>query len=229
MAVLTHPHICTLHDVGRDGDTDFLVMELLEGQPLAKLKAPAETSVALSSLPTRDPATVPGVVAGTAPYMAPEQLEGKQTDARTGIFAFGCALYEMVTGRRAFAGQTEAGIITAIMSCEPPALSALQPMTPPALDRLVHRRLAKDPDARWQHAADVAGGLAYTGRVEFGLHRVLTVTTASAHAAATSAREYWRGRPAEERLAAVEFLRRQHDGTGARLRRVLELVDRPRG
>ena len=124
---------------------------------LAKLREPAaESGAALSSVATQEPMTARGAVLGTVPYMAPEQLEGKDTDARTDIFALGCVLYEMLTGRRAFTGQSEASVIAAILSGEPPAVSTLQPLTPPALDRLVRRCLAKDPDDRWQHAADVA-------------------------------------------------------------------------
>jgi len=88
--------------------------------------------------------------------MAPEQLEGKEADARTDIFAFGATLYEMATGKKAFSGSSRASLITAIMSSEPAAISSLQPMTPPALDRIVKTCLAKDPEDRWQSAADVA-------------------------------------------------------------------------
>ncbi len=124
---------------------------------LAKLRPQPSAAVAGASvLSTQSVATRPGMVMGTVPYMAPEQLEGKDTDARTDLFAFGCVLYEMLTGRRAFGGNTEASVIAAIMTGEPEPLSALQPLTPPALDRLVRRCLAKDPDDRWQHAADVA-------------------------------------------------------------------------
>jgi len=124
---------------------------------LAKLRPqPAAAGVGLSALSTQAPATMPGAVMGTVPYMAPEQLEGKETDARTDLFAFGCVLYEMLTARRAFGGNTEASVISAIMTGEPAPLSALEPLTPPALDRLVRRCLKKDPDDRWQHAADVA-------------------------------------------------------------------------
>jgi Tol biopolymer transport system component len=98
----------------------------------------------------------PGTVMGTVPYMAPEQLEGSACDARTDLFALGCVLYELLTARRAFQGASEASVISAILSADPPPVSALQPLTPPALDRLVRRCLAKDPEARWQHAADVA-------------------------------------------------------------------------
>jgi hypothetical protein len=124
---------------------------------LAKLRPQASApGTGLSALSTQAPATMPGAVMGTVPYMAPEQLEGKETDARTDLFAFGCVVYEMLTARRAFGGDTEASVISAIMTGEPPPLSSLQPLTPPALDRLVRRCLAKDPDDRWQHAADVA-------------------------------------------------------------------------
>ena len=124
---------------------------------LAKLRPqPAGAGAGLSELSTQAPATTPGAVMGTVPYMAPEQLEGKPTDARTDLFAFGCVLYEMLTARRAFGGDSQASVISAIMSSEPPPLSALQPLTPHALDRLVRRCLAKDPDDRWQDAADVA-------------------------------------------------------------------------
>ena len=124
---------------------------------LAKLKPePVVAGAGLSELSTQAPATMPGALIGTVPYMAPEQLEGKPADARTDLFAFGCVLYEMLTARRAFGGDSQASVISAIMSSEPPPLSALQPLTPHALDRLVRRCLAKDPDGRWQDAADVA-------------------------------------------------------------------------
>jgi eukaryotic-like serine/threonine-protein kinase len=124
---------------------------------LAKLKPqPTAGVVGASALSTQEPATTPGAVMGTVPYMAPEQLEGKEADARTDLFAFGCVLYEMLTGRRAFPGETEASVIAAIMTREPPPLSSLPPDTPPALGRLVRACLAKDPDARRQSAHDVA-------------------------------------------------------------------------
>lgn len=101
-------------------------------------------------------ATVPK---GTAPYMSPEQIEGRETDARTDLFAFGAVLYEMLTGTRAFAGSSPASTMAAILEHEPRTASALQPGIPPALDRLIKRCLAKDPDARWQSAADLADEL----------------------------------------------------------------------
>jgi len=99
--------------------------------------------------------TEQGTIVGTFRYMAPEQLEGKEADARTDLFAFGEVLYEMATARAAFAGKTKASLIAAILSAEPAPISTLQPMTPPALERLVRGCLEKDPDERWQTAHDV--------------------------------------------------------------------------
>jgi eukaryotic-like serine/threonine-protein kinase len=99
--------------------------------------------------------TEQGTIVGTFRYMAPEQLEGKEADARTDIFALGEVLYEMATARAAFAGKTKASLIAAILSAEPAPISTLQPMTPPALERLVRGCLEKDPDERWQTAHDV--------------------------------------------------------------------------
>src|ERR1700690_4292996 len=104
-------------------------------------------------------ATQEGLIAGTIQYMSPEQLEGKEVDGRTDIFAFGCVLYEMMTGKRAFTGDSAASLIGAIMTAEPAPLAAVAPATPPAIDRVVLRCLAKDPDARWQCAGDLAAEL----------------------------------------------------------------------
>src|SRR5262249_40041254 len=109
--------------------------------------------------PTGAPLTGEGRLLGTFQYMAPEQLEGKEADARTDIFALGSLLYEMTTGKRAFAGASTASLIAAILEKDPPPMAALQPMTPPTLDRLVRTCLAKDPDERWQNAHDGAAGL----------------------------------------------------------------------
>jgi serine/threonine protein kinase/Tol biopolymer transport system component len=99
--------------------------------------------------------TEEGTILGTFQYMAPEQLEGKEADARTDLFAFGVVLYEMATARPAFAGKTKASLIAAILSAEPTPIATLQPMTPPALERLVRGCLEKDPDERWQTAHDI--------------------------------------------------------------------------
>jgi eukaryotic-like serine/threonine-protein kinase len=213
---LSHPHICALYDVGREGETEFLVMEYLEGETvlerllkgalpfdqvlrhgieiadaldkahrqgivhrdlkpsnvmltksgvklldfgLAKAVAPVAPQTSLTALPTQANLTQEGTILGTFQYMAPEQLEGKEADARTDIFALGATVYEMATGRKAFAGATQASLVTAIMSADPPSISSAQPMSPPALDRVVKICLAKDPEDRWQSAHDVGSEL----------------------------------------------------------------------
>lgn len=122
---------------------------------LAKLRA---TAGAVSLSTTTDvvaPATGTGTLVGTIPYMAPEQVEGKDADARTDIWALGVVLHEMVTGERPFGGVTSASLIGAILKDEPAAISSRQPLAPTVLDQLVATCLEKDPDARWQSAADV--------------------------------------------------------------------------
>ena len=96
-----------------------------------------------------------GLIVGTVQYMAPEQIEGKEADGRTDIFAFGTVLFEMLTGKKAFEAASNAGLMAAILEREPPTLSSLQPLATPALDRLVATCLAKDPDDRWQTARDL--------------------------------------------------------------------------
>jgi serine/threonine-protein kinase len=108
------------------------------------------------SLPTvSSPLTVKGTILGTLQYMAPEQLEGKETDARADIFSFGGMLYEMLTGRRPFEGKSQASLIGAILDHQPPPVSTLQPLSPPLLDDIVSRCLEKNPDDRWQTARDL--------------------------------------------------------------------------
>jgi Tol biopolymer transport system component len=127
---------------------------------LAKLAAGTQTGssgVFTPSMPTAEHGlTAQGSILGTFQYMAPEQLEGADADARTDIFAFGTVLYEMATGRKAFEGKTHASLIGAILKDQPPPISTVQALTPPALDDLVTRCLAKDPDERWQSARDIA-------------------------------------------------------------------------
>ena len=109
-----------------------------------------------SMLPTTAPnLTAQGTILGTLQYMAPEQLEGHESDARSDIFAFGAVGYEMVTGRKAFTGKSHASLVSAIMSSEPAAMASEQPLTPPTLDHIVRRCLAKDPQERWQSMSDV--------------------------------------------------------------------------
>ena len=110
--------------------------------------------------------TAEGAIVGTMAYMAPEQLEGKPTDARSDIFAFGGVLYEMLTGRQAFEGSSQASLIAAIMSAEPTPISVLQPVASPTLDRVVASCLAKNPDQRWQSAHDVLLNLQSIGTTE---------------------------------------------------------------
>ncbi len=105
------------------------------------------------------PLTQEGMILGTFQYMAPEQLEGIEADARTDIFAFGALLYEMATGKRAFEGATRTSLIAAIVTGTPRPMSELIPLTPPALEHVVRRCLEKDPDDRWQSAADIGNQL----------------------------------------------------------------------
>ena len=110
----------------------------------------------LSALPTEEkPLTEQGAVLGTFQYMSPEQLEGKEADTRTDVFAFGALLYEMVTGARAFEGKSRASLIAAILEREPRPMTELRPVAPASLEWLVRGCLTKDPEERWQTAHDV--------------------------------------------------------------------------
>ncbi len=125
---------------------------------LAKASVPAAASgltANLSSPPGSHPLTAQGTVVGTFQYMSPEQIEDREADARSDIFALGAVLYEMVTGKRAFEGKTAATVMAAVLEREPTPVYSMQPMTPPALERLIKTCLAKDPDERWQTAHDV--------------------------------------------------------------------------
>jgi serine/threonine protein kinase len=213
VSALNHPHICTLHDVGSQDGTEYLVMEYLEGETLAarlekgslpleqvlklgveisdaldkahrqgiihrdlkpgnimltksgaklldfglaKAAVPQSTGVTLTAAVTRTtPVTQQGTIVGTFQYMSPEQVEGKEVDARSDIFSFGSVLYEMLTGQRAFQGKSQLSVASAILEKDPEPISTLQPMTPPMLERAVKRCLAKEPDDRWQTARDL--------------------------------------------------------------------------
>ena len=128
---------------------------------LARTAAEAQSPVqGMTSLPTQvKPLTQEGTILGTFQYMAPEQLEGLEADARTDIFALGAVLYEMTTGRRAFEGKSKTSLIAAIVSLQPAPISTVVPVAPPALDHVVRRCLEKDPEDRWHSAHDVAGEL----------------------------------------------------------------------
>ena len=140
---------------GRYADDKFRAILLDFG--LAKLRAtPGPISMSgMTQLPTRAPETAHGTILGTVQYMAPEQVEGREADARSDIWALGVVIYEMVTGMRPFQGETPASIIGAILKDEPPPISARQPLAPLTLDRMVSACLAKDADERWQSAHDL--------------------------------------------------------------------------
>ncbi len=154
---------------------------------LAKTAAPAVATSGLSMLPTTPPnVTAQGTILGTFQYMAPEQIEGLDADARSDIFAFGSLLFEMVTGRTAFEGRTRAALLGSILKDDPTPVTQLQPAAPPALDRIVATCLAKDPDDRYQSARDLlrdlqwaatagpvaASGVASTSSPRFGGRRM---------------------------------------------------------
>src|SRR6185436_17135776 len=134
---------------------------------------------ALSAIPTRTDLTTPGSMLGTLQYMAPEQLEGGEADARTDIFAFGVLLHEMVAGKRAFEGKTQVLLISAIATSHPEPLSKIDPATPPALDHVVRTCLAKDPADRWQTARDLLAELAWVA--EGGADQPATAAVAPTH------------------------------------------------
>lgn len=121
-------------------------------------------AVTLSTPAASHPLTSKGTVVGTFQYMSPEQLEGREADARSDIFALGAVLYEMLTGKRAFEGKSALSVASAIIEKEPEPISSVKPMTPPALDRAIRGALAKDPEERWQTARDLALELKWIAR-----------------------------------------------------------------
>jgi eukaryotic-like serine/threonine-protein kinase len=127
---------------------------------LAKLRQDSKPDTPFSELPTvQGGETAEGTILGTLQYMAPEQVEARPVDARTDIFAFGAVVYEMTTGKKAFEGRSQASLIAKILEVDPAPIASLQPMTPPALDRLVKKCLAKEPEKRWQATSDLCDEL----------------------------------------------------------------------
>src|SRR5262249_4253168 len=118
-------------------------------------KAAAAVGAGIPTSLTAADLTAPGAGVGTLQDMAPGQVEGKKTDARTDIFAFGAVLYEMLTGEKAFDGKSQALVIAAILERDPAPLTTRLAVAPPALDRLIKRCVSKDPDGRWHSAADL--------------------------------------------------------------------------
>ena len=123
---------------------------------LAKFKVVANAPVADADV------TVDGTIVGTVRYMSPEQVQAQDTDARTDLFSFGSILYEMVTGKRAFAGASVAAVTAALLEREPPSTPELQSLPP--LDHIVRRCLAKHPSERWQTATDVVQELKWVAQ-----------------------------------------------------------------
>src|SRR5437867_994904 len=139
--------------------------------------------------------TMEGQIVGTIQYMSPEQLEGKEADARTDIFALGAVLYEMATGRKAFGGPTQANLIAQIMSSDPLSISSTQQRLPLLMDRIILKCLAKDPDDRWQGAQDLVSAL------KWAADGSLQPTPAADGAVAAGARRF-----ALLRISTVAFL-----------------------
>jgi serine/threonine protein kinase len=117
--------------------------------------------------------TQEGTIVGTFQYMSPEQVEGKDIDGRSDIFSLGAVLYEMLTGNRAFGGQSQLSVASAILGKEPAPINTIKPLTPHALDHTVKKCLSKHPDERWQSASDVAGELKWVA--ESGQHTIDSV------------------------------------------------------
>jgi len=132
---------------------------------LAKSRAAAASISSVTLEAKNQPLTAEGTVVGTFQYMSPEQIEGKEADTRSDIFAFGAVLYEMATGKQAFSGKSQASVAAAVMAFEPPPISSLQPMTPPGFEFVVTTCLSKDPENRFQSAHDVKLQLQWTREI----------------------------------------------------------------
>jgi serine/threonine protein kinase len=141
------------------------LMDFGLAKPSSQSGAPA-SELTLTSPVASHPLTQEGMVVGTFQYMSPEQIEGKEADARSDIFALGAMLFEMATGKRAFEGKSTTSVIAAILERNPPPISAVQPMFPRALDNMVKTCLAKDPDERWQSVRDLRTNLEWIAEGE---------------------------------------------------------------
>jgi serine/threonine-protein kinase len=130
---------------------DFGLAKPVEG--MAAMAASGSVATMSRSL------TAEGKIVGTFQYMAPEQVQGREADVRSDLFALGAVLYEMITGRRAFRGKSQVSVMSAILETDPEPVSAVQPLSPPALDHVLQRALAKDPEERWQSAIDMQAEL----------------------------------------------------------------------
>jgi eukaryotic-like serine/threonine-protein kinase len=126
---------------------------------LAKLTGAADSDLSQTSIPTRRVDTDPGKVLGTVGYMSPEQVKGRPVDHRSDIFSFGAILYEMLSGRRAFHGESAAETMSAVLKEDPPDLLETNQRISPALERLVHHCLEKNPEERFHAASDLAFGI----------------------------------------------------------------------
>jgi eukaryotic-like serine/threonine-protein kinase len=187
---------------------------------LAKESGPAPLAAALTEMTTEQAKlTSVGMIVGTFQYMAPEQLEGKEADGRTDIFALGEVIYEMATGTPAFSGKSRASLIAAILTREPTPITQLQPLTPPSVERVVKKCLAKDPEDRWQNASDLATELNWSaeGGSQAGVPALVTlkrktreslawaIAMAGLLAAALAGAAYYReaGKPAQVVRAVI--------------------------
>jgi len=139
------------------------LMDFGLAKPLSLGSGPKSGSASMASVATMaatmadlaSPVTVAGSIVGTVQYMSPEQIQGKEADARSDIFAFGALLYEMLTGKRAFEGKSQLSLASAILEKDPEPISVVRPLTPPALEQIVRTCLAKEPDDRFQSAHDL--------------------------------------------------------------------------
>ena len=130
---------------------------------LAKETGAAGTLATITSARPVSPVTQQGTIVGTFQYMSPEQVEGKEVDGRSDIFSLGAVLYEMVTGKRAFEGKSQLTVASAILEKEPKPIGAAKPLTPPGLEHIIRKCLAKEPEKRWQSTGDVASELQWVG------------------------------------------------------------------